>query len=370
MAEAGALVRALGDCPLFAGLDEEALLACAKVAREQTLSPGQVLFQRGDPGDRLYVVSRGRLRIAVNSSEGRELSVRFAAPGDALGEIAVVDGGARTADVTAVNAAQVVGIAAADFNRLWAEHPALGRAVMRALCERVRDTTEQLETIALYPVEIRLARFLLLTIGDQRPEPGKRLPVDLGLSQGELAQLLGASSPRSMSPSASSSRRARSGARRTASSARPTSWSRSRPATKADGGQTMTSVAPRRPAAADNQLAITFLYYRDLPAAMRFYEEVLGLTLAIDQGWSKIYRITASGYVGLVDETRGSHRAHPVKPVQLCIRVADVAAWHAWVASQGVASLGPLRTNAELGISVFVFDDPEGYQIEIQSVAA
>ncbi len=196
MAEASALVRALADCSLFAGLDEATLLACARVAREQSLTPGQELFQRGDPGDRLYVVARGRLRIAVNSSEGRELSVRFAGPGAMLGEIAVIDGGARTADVTAVNAVQVIGIAAADFNRLWAEHPALARAVMRSLCERVRDTTEQLETIALYPVEIRLARFLLVSIGDQRPEPGKRLPVELGLSQGELAQLLGASRPK------------------------------------------------------------------------------------------------------------------------------------------------------------------------------
>ncbi len=126
--------------------------------------------------------------------------------------------------------------------------------------------------------------------------------------------------------------------------------------------------SPRRPDVDGHQLAITFLYYRDLPAAMRFYEEVLGLALAIDQVWSKIYRITSNGYVGLVDETRGSHRAHPVKPVQICIRVADVEAWHAWIASQAVTGLGDLRTSSELGIRVFVFNDPEGYQIEMQSV--
>lgn len=123
----------------------------------------------------------------------------------------------------------------------------------------------------------------------------------------------------------------------------------------------------QRPSATDNQKQITFLYYRDLPAAMRFYEDVLGLALAIDQGWSKIYRVTADGYVGLVDETRGSHRAHPVKPVQLCIRVADVEAWHAWVATQDVADLREIKSNRELKIRAFVFTDPEGYQIEIQS---
>jgi predicted enzyme related to lactoylglutathione lyase len=125
-----------------------------------------------------------------------------------------------------------------------------------------------------------------------------------------------------------------------------------------------------RPALAGNQMQITFLYYRDLAAAMAFYERVLGLPLAIDQGWSKIYRVTADGYVGLVDERRGSHRAHPVKPVQLCIRVRDVDAWHAWVATQAVAGLRAPRSIPELGIRAFVFEDPEGYQIEIQSALA
>lgn len=125
--------------------------------------------------------------------------------------------------------------------------------------------------------------------------------------------------------------------------------------------------APSRPPASDNQKQITFLYYRDLPAAMRFYEDVLGLTLAIDQGWSKIYRVTDTGFVGLVDETRGSHRANDIKPVQICIRVRDVDAWHAFVETQGVAGLRAPRSNTELKIRAFVFNDPEGYQIEIQS---
>lgn len=114
---------------------------------------------------------------------------------------------------------------------------------------------------------------------------------------------------------------------------------------------------------------ITFLYYADLPRAMAFYEEVLGLPLAIDQGWSKIYRITEGGYVGLVDETRGSHRAHPVKPVQICLRVADVDAWQRWLESRGVTILKTAESR-ELGIRVIVLNDPEGYQIEIQSVLA
>jgi predicted enzyme related to lactoylglutathione lyase len=120
-----------------------------------------------------------------------------------------------------------------------------------------------------------------------------------------------------------------------------------------------------RPAGAT--LAITFLYYRDLAAAARFYEDVLGLPLAIDQGWSRIYRLCEGAHVGLVDEARGMHRAHPVKPVQVCLRVPDVDAWHGWVAAQGVAGLSALKENVALGIRAFVFEDPEGYQIEMQT---
>ncbi|PXW70234.1 catechol 2,3-dioxygenase-like lactoylglutathione lyase family enzyme [Loktanella sp. PT4BL] len=118
---------------------------------------------------------------------------------------------------------------------------------------------------------------------------------------------------------------------------------------------------------APNMLAITFLYYRDLPSAMAFYEDILGLPLAIDQGWCKIYRICAGAHVGLVDESRGMNKWQAVKPVQLCIRVRDVDAWYAYAQEEDLANLSDLFVNDALGIRAFVFNDPEGYQIEIQS---
>ncbi len=114
------------------------------------------------------------------------------------------------------------------------------------------------------------------------------------------------------------------------------------------------------------ELAITFFYYRDLPAAIRFYEDVMGLPLAIDQGWCKIYRLCPGAHVGLVDESRGMHRAAPVKPVQLCLRVGDVDAWHCYATDHALPALSGIFENAALGIRAFVFEDPEGYQIEIQ----
>ena len=125
----------------------------------------------------------------------------------------------------------------------------------------------------------------------------------------------------------------------------------------------MTSSSP--PAGAI--LACTFFYYRDLPRAMAFYETLLGLELAIDQGWCKIYRAADGAHIGLVDESRGSHRSAETKPVQFMLRVPNVDAWHDWIAGHAPDALTAPRSNEALGIRAFVFDDPEGYQIEIQS---
>ena len=118
---------------------------------------------------------------------------------------------------------------------------------------------------------------------------------------------------------------------------------------------------------APNQLAITFFYYRDLPTAMRFYEDILGLPLAIDQGWCKIYQICPGAHVGLVDEAKGMNKWAAIKPVQLCIRVPDVDAWYAYAQDVGLDNLSDLFINEEIGIRAFVFNDPEGYQIDVQS---
>jgi lactoylglutathione lyase len=116
-----------------------------------------------------------------------------------------------------------------------------------------------------------------------------------------------------------------------------------------------------------NQLAITFFYYRDLPRAMAFYEDVMGLPLAIDQGWCKIYQICPGAHVGLVDEAKGMNKWAEVKPVQLCIRVPNVDAWYEYCTGLALDNLSELFVNDQLGIRAFVFNDPEGYQIEIQS---
>ena len=111
---------------------------------------------------------------------------------------------------------------------------------------------------------------------------------------------------------------------------------------------------------------ITWLYYRDLPAAMQFYENIMGFEMEVDQGWSKILKIRDGAYVGLVDGEHGYHRASDTKPVILCINVRDADAWHRMLLEKGLNLEAHPKESERLKIKVFMLKDPEGYTIEIQ----
>lgn len=127
-----------------------------------------------------------------------------------------------------------------------------------------------------------------------------------------------------------------------------------------------------RPQLTNNQsdLLITFIYYKDLQKGIDFYQNTLGFTLAIDQGWCKIYQISGSGYLGIVDEEKGMQNWHADKTVQICIRVPDVKPWHDYCQSLALPNLSQLFVNDALKIKAFVVDDPEGYQVEFQESTA
>lgn len=187
----------LAESPIFAGLEPADRDAIADLARRRTVSAGTLLFQRGDPGREMLVVGEGRVRLSVLSAEGRELSLRHAGPGSLIGEISVLDGAPRTADASAATDVTLWSIAKADLDRLALARPHLLGVFVRALCAKLRDTTDQLESVALYRLEARLARFL---IGLCRQAEGGRqtgtVQIELALNQSEIADVIGASRPK------------------------------------------------------------------------------------------------------------------------------------------------------------------------------
>ena len=196
MGDADRLLDLLRTTDVFGPLSEDDRAECARAFREVRFEPGKMLFSFGDPGNRAYLIAAGRVRLAITTGSGRELSVRVAGAGELIGEIAAFDGGARTADATALTPVEAYAISATEFARLFDANPRLARAVIHYLCGRLRATTDQLEGIALHTIEVRLARFLLALLGPQPADTGRRTPLELGYSQSELARLIGASRPR------------------------------------------------------------------------------------------------------------------------------------------------------------------------------
>src|SRR5580700_10084700 len=92
------LFELLAGTELFKALTPDDLATCAAAFRKVQFAKGEMLFARSDPGTRLYVVSEGQVRLAINTSEGRELSFEIAEAGALFGEIAVLDGGPRSAE--------------------------------------------------------------------------------------------------------------------------------------------------------------------------------------------------------------------------------------------------------------------------------
>jgi catechol 2,3-dioxygenase-like lactoylglutathione lyase family enzyme len=140
------------------------------------------------------------------------------------------------------------------------------------------------------------------------------------------------------------------------------------------GGLVMTASAEGQPApqgrppALTVQANIVFLYYRDVPAAQRFYEDIIGLTLTVDQGFAKIYQVSPTSFIGLVDEAQGLHRAAEAKAVTVSFVTERVDQWYEYLVSKGVRMRGPVSNATRHPTRGFVAYDPEGYFLEFETV--
>jgi CRP-like cAMP-binding protein len=165
--------------------------------RDVALDPGEMLFARGDPGNEIYLVVEGRIRISVLSSDGRELSFAHAVPGDVFGEIAALDGSPRSADATAITSVRLKTLSRPALQHLLSCSTTASLAIIQLLCERLRDVSEHFEAIALHPIEVRLARLLLDTLEEKQTEGAAKVAsLTLGISQNELALLMGSTRQR------------------------------------------------------------------------------------------------------------------------------------------------------------------------------
>ena len=177
---------------LFRGLADSGLERVASLAARRVYAKGSVIFSQGDPGDALYGVAAGRVRISASGAGGQEVFLNIMEPGDTFGEIAVMDGLTRTAGAMALDQTSLIVIQRTDFLQLLEREPQLAIHLLKLLCERLRWTSELVEESAFLAGPARLAkRLLILASLHGRAPPGGHL--ELRISQAELARFLGIS---------------------------------------------------------------------------------------------------------------------------------------------------------------------------------
>jgi CRP-like cAMP-binding protein len=181
----------LAEVPLFAGLSPAAREALTRAGRVRRYPAGQVLCSEGDPGEALYVLEQGRLRVSRLTAGGQEAVLAVVEAPAALGELALLDGAPRDATVTAQGPVVVRLVPRAAFLALLRSEPAAVEGLLRTLAGWVRRANARQAALLGLDVPGRLAAWLLArAVSHGKPGP-RGTVVALGRSQGELAAELG-----------------------------------------------------------------------------------------------------------------------------------------------------------------------------------
>lgn len=154
---------------------------------------GGVIFQKGDPGDSMMAVIRGKVKICTHSTDGKELVLNIINHGGLFGEIALLDGEPRSADAIALEPTDILILERAKFIPFLIGQPELTTRLIALLCKRLRQTSDHLEDTMFLEAPSRLAR-ALLRLGENFGKPaGNGSRIDIKLSQSQLGSIVGLS---------------------------------------------------------------------------------------------------------------------------------------------------------------------------------
>jgi len=174
---------------LFTGLGEADVASLAAHLRRRRYARGEVVFLRDDPGDSLFIVKSGVIRIVLTSPEGKEITLAVRGPGDFFGELALLDGEPRSADAVAQEPAELLLLEREDFLALVDDRPSVAVALLKVLSKRLRQASQTVEDAAFLDVPARLAIAILRLLDAQIDQPGTMIAARL--TQAELAAMVG-----------------------------------------------------------------------------------------------------------------------------------------------------------------------------------
>ncbi len=178
--------------PLFSELSREDLDAISRVAVPRSYPKGVRVFHEGDHSDACYIVRSGDLRVTREHPDGRAIALATLGTGDIFGELAMLDGEARSASVEALSESELLALPAADVRRLLHGSSEITVKLVVALTRRLREANERIARQSFQTVPSRVAGVLSQLIAEEAPLEG-RDGVTIRMTQADLAQLAGTS---------------------------------------------------------------------------------------------------------------------------------------------------------------------------------
>jgi len=177
----------------FADLPEEEIQALSSATKRRTFRSGEVIFHRDDPGQVLYMIKEGKVKICIISPDGQEVSLAVLGKGEYFGEFALLDGLPRSTDAVALEKVECYTLQRSDFLNAILKNPKIAILVLEALSKRLRATDNMVEDLIFLDVYGRVAKKLLELADAHGVKTDDGIIIDVRLTQQELASMVGAS---------------------------------------------------------------------------------------------------------------------------------------------------------------------------------
>jgi CRP/FNR family transcriptional regulator, cyclic AMP receptor protein len=189
--------RSLGELDLFQGLAPDQLVEINGLLRSQAVQAGTHFITAEQPGEVVYVLLEGTVKIYVTRSDGREVILAFLGPGDTVGEMSLVDSAGRSANVVTTEPSRLLWMDRATFQLCLRTLAPLANNLVRLLAHRLRFANEQIQALCTLDVPGRVAR-QILALADRygSRQEGGEVRIPLRLTQSDLAEIVGASRER------------------------------------------------------------------------------------------------------------------------------------------------------------------------------
>tara|TARA_B100000686_G_scaffold97467_1_gene104307 strand:+ start:1828 stop:2508 length:681 start_codon:yes stop_codon:yes gene_type:complete len=181
----------LSNVPLFEELEGKDLDAIAKVAISRSYSKGNIIILAEEEGDTLFIISQGQVKVSIVSEDGREAILALLGEGAVFGELSLLDGKPRSANVVATKATNLYMVRRSDFLQLLYKVPQIAVGLLAELASRLRKTDRKIEGLALLDVTSRISETLLQLADEQGEEQKTGIMLKNRPSHQQLANMAG-----------------------------------------------------------------------------------------------------------------------------------------------------------------------------------